>query len=180
MGLTSALVESLNKESGVIIAMASATSAAATVALIYWTIKYVRLTRHLVASTAEHVQHTIREQKEKLDANRQGLHELTKIILITLNKLPTSRDRAVDMVGVTLWTEEDLLDMRHLARGLSGKVIGNVFWAIYHLNGIGKWVHKAPQEHLETEKGLTQSAWEEYAGTLRQAKQELSHLLELL
>ncbi|MBZ5551885.1 MAG: hypothetical protein LAO21_04125 [Acidobacteriia bacterium] len=180
MGLTSEFVDSLNKASGAIIAMATATSAAATVALIYWTIKYVRLTRHLVASTAEHVQHTIREQKEKLDANRQGLHELTKIILITLNKLPTSSERVVDMMGVTLWTEGDLLDMRHLARGLSGKVIGNVFWAIYHLNGIGEWVRQVQQDHPEKEKDLTRFAWEDYVGTLQQAKQELSHLLELL
>ncbi|MBZ5534990.1 MAG: hypothetical protein LAO31_03460 [Acidobacteriia bacterium] len=180
MGLTSAVFDSLNKVSGAIIAMATATSAAATVALIYWTSKYVRLTRHLVASTAEHVQHTIREQKEKLDANRQGLHELTKIILITLNKLPTSRDRAADMIGVTLWSVEDLLDMRHLARGLSGKVIGNVFWAIYHLNAIGEWVRQAQQKHREKEIDLAEFLWEDYAGTLQQAKQELSHLLELL
>jgi hypothetical protein len=180
MGLTIALVDSLNKESGAIIAMSTATSAAATLALIYWTIKYVRLTQHLVASTAEHVQHTIREQKDKLDANRQGLHELTKIILITLNKLPTSKERSADMMGVTLWTEEDLVDMRHLARGLSGKVIGNVFWAIYHLNSIGEWVRRVHQEHLEKEKDLAPFPWEDYMGTLQQAKQELSHLLELL
>jgi hypothetical protein len=180
MGFTSALVDSLNKDSGVIVAMATATSAAATVVLIFWTIKYVRLTRSLVATTAEHVEHTIREQKEKLDAERQGLHELTKIILTTLNKLPTSREKMKDMAGLILWTEEDLLDMRHLARGLSGKVIGNVFWAIYHLNRIGKWTHDVRQGRLEEGSDLTQFPWENYAGTLQQAKQELSHLLELL
>jgi hypothetical protein len=180
MSLTSALVDSLNKASGAIIAMATATSAAATVTLIYWTIKYVRLTRHLVASTADHVQHTIREQKEKLDANRQGLHELTKIILITLNKMPTSRERVTDMREVTLWTDEDLVDMRHLARGLSGRVIGRVFWAIYHLNGIREWVHRVQEDHHGKAEELAEFPWEDYMGTVRQAKQELSHLLELL
>ncbi|MFI5174462.1 MAG: hypothetical protein ACHQKY_06375 [Terriglobia bacterium] len=180
MNLTSVLTDSLAKQSSVIMAFSSATSAAATVALIYWTIKYVRLTRTLVASTAEHVRHTIQEKKEKLDANRQGLHELTKIILIMLNKLPVIRERATDMLGVMMWTEDDLADMRHLARGLSGKVIGNVFWAIYHLNKIRGWVHGVQENRLRHHEESGELPWEDYVGTLQQAKQELSHLIELL
>lgn len=170
----------LNKESGAIMALSSATSALATLTLIFWTVKYVRLTRRLVSSTGEQFRHTLQERNDKLLANKQGLHELTKIFLIILNKLPSSQQKAANMAGVILWTEEDLVDMRHLARGLDGKTIGNVFWAIYHLNKIHARVRKVQADVLQQEKELAEFPWEEYFGTLQQAKQELSHLLELL
>lgn len=173
-------VDALNRNSGAIIAVSTATTALATVTLIFLTLRYVRLTSRLVASANEQVQHAFEDQKEKLEANKLGLHELTKIILIMLNKLPVLQEAAAAMVGVMLWTEEDLADMRHLARGLSGKVIGNVFWAIYHLNSIRKWVGRVQGDRLEREKEMREIPWEDYSGRLQQAKQELSHLLELL
>lgn len=180
MGFAQSIFDILNKDSGAVLALSSVTATVATVTLIFWTIKYVRLTRSLVASSSEQFRHTIKERNEKLEANKQGLHELTKIFLIILSKLPSARQKAADMVGVILWTEEDLVDMRHLARGLDGKTIGNVFWAIYHLNKIHARVRKVQADVLQQEKELAEFPWEEYSGTLQQAKRELSHLLELL
>ncbi len=180
MDPVNSFLDVLNRYSGAIIALGTVTYAVATVTLIMLTLKYVRLTRDLVAAADDQVQHTRQEQKEKLEANKQGLHELTKIILMTLNKLPSSQEKSAEMIEVTLWTEEDLVDMRHLARGLSGKVIGNVFWAIYHLNGIRGWVHEVQEDHSDREKKLIEFPWEDYSGALQQAKHELSHLLELL
>lgn len=172
------IIEFLNRDSGAISALATVIYAMATITLIFWTVKYVRLTRSLATSSSDQVNHIIQEQKERLEANRQGLHELTKIILIILNKLPNSKDRATGLFDVTLWTEQDLIDMRHLARGLGGNAIGNVFWAIYHLNDIREHVLKVKQNRQG--KDLTDFPWDDYQGTLRQAKKELSHLLELL
>jgi hypothetical protein len=172
------IMEFLNQDSGAISALAAVIYAMATITLIFWTVKYVRLTRSLAASSSDQVNHIIQEQKERLQANKRGLHELAKIILIVLNKLPNSKERAADLLDVTLWTEQDLVDMRHLARGLGGDTLGNVFWAIYHLNEIREIVLKVRQNHPG--KDWTEVQWSDYQGTLRQAKKELSHLLELL
>jgi hypothetical protein len=175
-----AIMEYLNEESGAISAIATATYALATLALIFWTVRYVRLTRSLAASSSEQVRHMIREQEIKREASRQGLHELAKIVLIILNQLPATQNRLAEMAGVTLWTEADLLDMRHLARDLDGTAIGNVSWTIYHLNSIGEEVGKL-QESLHRNGKLPDSFPRDvFHGTVVQAKKELGHLLEQL
>lgn len=174
------LADILNKDSAAIMALATATSALATVVLIFWTIKYVRLTRSLVASSYEQFQHHVLEQKQQLEAEKHGLHELIKIFLIILNGLPTTRDRAAEMIHVTLWTDEDLIDMRRLSSGLGGNAIGNVFWSIYHLNVIHEQVRKAQEDLKNGGTPEWEFRWEDFAGVVTQAKQELGHLLELL
>lgn len=180
MNLLKSLIGFLNQDSGAISALATVTYAVATIALIYWTIKYVRLTRSLAASSAELVEHTLQERKQRQDADRHGLHELVKIVLLVLNRLPSSRARMEVLLSVTLWTEEDLLDMRRLARGLGSQAIGHVFWAIYHLNMIRERVLRVQQDHLDREKELREFPWDDYVGALTQAKHELGHLLERL
>ncbi len=177
---TGSFIDALNQESGAVVALATATSATATVVLIYWTIKYVKLTRGLVASSQAQFEHRIQEQQERVEADRHGLHELIKIFLTILNGLPNSQERASEMAHVVLWTEEDLIDMRRLSRSLGGKAISNVFWAIYHLNVIGERVRQSQAALNHQVKIFPEFSWEEYAAIVNQAKQELGHLLELL
>ncbi|MDD5542941.1 MAG: hypothetical protein PHX83_07170 [Acidobacteriia bacterium] len=173
-------VDFLNSHSGAISALSTAIYALSTIALIFLTVNYVRLTRSLAASSNQQVSHIIKEQEDRLEANKQGLHELTKIFLIILNKLPGASENIREMIGVTLWTEEDLVDMRHLARGLGGFAIGNVFWAIYHLNGIRHRVTEVQHAANGREQALQEFPWEDYAASLTQAKQELTNLLGIL
>jgi len=173
-------IDFLNRDSGAISALSAAVYAMSTLALIYLTLNYVRLTRRLAASSNQQVSHIIKEQEDRLEANKQGLHELTKIILMILNKLPSAPENIREMIGVTMWTEEDLVDMRHLARGLGGFAIGNVFWAIYHLNGIHDRVIEVQRAANGREQAVKGFPWEDYTASLTQAKQELSNLLGIL
>lgn len=105
-----AFFDSLNDNAGAI-------QAAATVALVWITWHYVKLTKELAGTAREQLEESKRATRAAAEVRRARVSMLVRDVLDALRHLPTDRDLTIQEVREIVWRDSSLDEMKALAAG---------------------------------------------------------------